>query len=414
VINASNQGDSSTEHLVIEYAKSQVIYEGSGYNLRLVNRNGEGGYTFQISQGFAGNIPAAAAFNRALNQWSCHTGINWRTAPEPTPLEITADDDVNVVRFDTGNELPPGILARCISRYDGCGNNTPSQWRVSEMDMIFNTQVFWNFTSNAPNEVEVDFETVTLHELGHGHQLGHVIKPGAVMHYAVARDQETRRLDARTDVAGGQHIIGQSIVSYYCGPGRMIPQPFTTCPPPLPLLAFTAEARPGPEIDVSWTQINAEPTDYFVVERSKNAAVWQAIGTIQNTPTPDNGSTRYNFSDTRPLPGVSYYRLKLVNPNGSFTYSPLIRITLPVPNNLAIAPNPVTGNTLLLQYVTPESGQLTIQVFDVVGRLRRTLTHTYRANSDVVEVNVTELNPGLYVLVYSDGRQTQSAKFLKL
>jgi hypothetical protein len=87
---------------------------------------------------------------------------------------------------------------------------------------------------------------------------------------------------------------------------------------------------------------------------------------------------------------------------------------LPVPNNLAIAPNPVTGNTLLLQYVTPESGQLTIQVFDVVGRLRRTLTHTYRANSDVVEVNVTELNPGLYVLVYSDGRQTQSAKFLKL
>ena len=413
VVSSSDQSDTSTQYLVIEFAESQVIYEGRGYNPRLVNQNKEGGYTFQVSQEFARNIPANAAFNRALNTWSCYTGINWHTT-QPTSLDITADDNVNVVRFDTGNELPAGVLARCISRYDGCGNNTPTQWRVSEMDMIFNTEVFWNFTSNPPGEIEIDFETVTLHELGHGHQLNHIIKPGAVMHYAIFRNQQTRRLDARTDVAGGQHIIGKSIVSQSCGSGRMIPQPFTNCPPPLPLLAFTAEARPGPEVTVSWTQINAEPTDYFVVERSKNAADWQAISTVQNTPTPDNGSTGYNFSDTGPFPGVSFYRLKLVNPDRTFAYSPLVRITLPVPNDLAVAPNPVTGNTLLLQYVTPESGELTIQVFDVVGRLHRTLTYTYRPNSDLVEVNVTALNPGLYVLVYSNGRQTQSAKFLKL
>ncbi len=234
------------------------------------------------------------------------------------------------------------------------------------------------------------------------------------MHYGIARNQENRRLDARTDVAGGQYIVGQSIVSHYCGPGRMIPQPSTTCSPPPTLLAFTAEARLGPEVAVSWTQINAAQTNYYAVERSKNATVWQAISTVRNTAAPDNGTTAYAFSDTGPFSGVSYYRLKIINSDGSFAYSPLIRITLPVPPNLAIAPNPVEGNTLWLQYVTPESGQLTIQVFDAVGRLRRTLTHAYQANSDGVEVNVTELNAGLYVLVYSNGRQTQSAKFLKL
>lgn len=413
VTNDSRQSANSTQRLVIQFVASAVIYEGQGFVPRLVNANGQGGYTFRVSPGFAQNIPAVAAFNRALNTWSCHTGVNWQTAA-PAPLEITADDNVNVVRFDTGNELPTGILARCISRYNGCGNNTPTQWRVSEMDLIFNTEVFWNFSSGPPELLQFDFETVTLHEMGHGHQLNHVIKPGAVMHYAIAREQETRRLDARTDIAGGQYTLSQGIVSNQCGPRRMTPQPVTDCPLPPAILTFTAEPRSGLEIALFWNLANAGQPAYFTVERSKDAAVWQGIGTVRNTAAPNNSTTPYTFSDTNPWAGASYYRLKIVNADHTFTYSALVRINLPVPPGLAIIPNPLTGNTLRLQYVTATSGRLTIQLYDEVGRLLQTFNRSYQPHTDVLELPVGGLSAGLYVLVYSDGNQTHRQKFIKL
>ncbi|MDQ4141036.1 MAG: IPT/TIG domain-containing protein, partial [Bacteroidota bacterium] len=69
----------STQRLVIEYSVSQVVYEQALFSPRLVNSNGQGGYTFQFAPDFAQNEPAKSAFTRALNAWSCHTGINWNT-----------------------------------------------------------------------------------------------------------------------------------------------------------------------------------------------------------------------------------------------------------------------------------------------------------------------------------------------
>ncbi|PSR55431.1 hypothetical protein AHMF7605_18930 [Adhaeribacter arboris] len=399
----------STQRLVIEYSISQVVHEERLFSPRLVNSNGLGGYTFQFAPDFSQNEPAKIAFTRALNTWSCHTGINWNTGATATQT-IAADDEVNLVCFDDGDELPRGVLARCISRYSGCGDDTADQWRVAEMDVVFNQSTRWNYSIASPQSLQVDFETVTLHEMGHGHQLNHVIKPGTVMHYAVNRGQETRILDARTDIAGGQFTMAQNVISNQCGPGRMIPQPVTTCSPSPESLTFTAEVVSETEVRANWTLNTTFPATSFILERSKDAATWSTLSTV-----PVSGSSApYTFSDLKPLSGVSYYRLKIVTADQTFTYSPIERITREVPVSLAIAPNPVEGNTLWLQYVTQESGQLQIHVYDVVGRLHRIYNRTYQANSDLIDLDVSGLDPGLYVLVYADGRQTHQEKFIKL
>ncbi len=409
ITNSSELSVTSTQKLVIEYAVSQVIYEDALYSPRLVNANELGGYTFQFSSNMDQNVPAKMAFTRALNNWSCHTGINW-TIGNVVPLTDVAEDNINLVSFDQAGDLPRGILARCISRYAGCGSEIADQWRVAEMDVVFNQFTRWNYNISSPQSNQVDFETVTLHEMGHGHQLNHVIKPGTVMHYAITRGQEGRRLDARTDVAGGQFTMAQNIVSNSCGPGRMIPQPVNTCSPSPDSLLFTAEAVSETEVRTTWALSSNFLISSFILERSKDAVSWREL-TVVN---PNAATNSYQFVDVKPLPGISYYRLKIVSPNQTFSYSPIARITRAVPAGLAVAPNPVIENTLWLQYVTQESGRLRIYLYDTVGRLHKIYNRTYQPNSDLIDLDIANLRPGIYIIVYNDGRQTYREKFVRL
>jgi hypothetical protein len=73
-----------------------------------------GGYSLRMFTGFASNIPASAAFTRAMENWSCNTGINW-VIESPTFVNEISADGVNVVRFDVGAELPAGILGSCAT-----------------------------------------------------------------------------------------------------------------------------------------------------------------------------------------------------------------------------------------------------------------------------------------------------------
>ncbi|QNF33002.1 T9SS type A sorting domain-containing protein [Adhaeribacter swui] len=409
VTNDSGLSVVSTQALVIEYAVSQVLYDETLYSPRLVNANEQGGYTFQFSSNFDQNNPAKQAFTRALNTWSCHTGINWNIG-NSSPLTAVAEDNVNLVCFDETGELPRGILARCISRYAGCGSEIADQWRVAEMDVIFSQTTRWNYSINSPQSTQVDFETVTLHEMGHGHQLNHVIKPGTVMHYAITRGQEGRRLNARTDVAGGQFTMTQNVISNQCGPGRMIPQPVANCTSSTDELLFTAEITSNTEVQTTWSISSGNLVNYFVLERSKDAVTWQELNTVSPSPTTDS----YQYPDVTPLPGISYYRLKVINPDQTFSYSPIVRIMREVPSGFAIAPNPVTENTLWLQYITQDSGQMQIYLYDVVGRLHRTYNRAYQPNNDLIDLDITDLRPGTYILVYDDGRQIHREKFTRL
>lgn len=398
----------SAQRFIIPFAASQVMYEQKTFMPRLVDANGEGGYTFYFNQDFAQNQPARAAFTRALGTWSCYTGVNWQTG-EPLALDVTADDNVNVVRFGAAGELPGGVLARCVSRYKGCGGATADQWRVAEMDLVFRPSGRWHFEAGEPTESQFDFETVTLHEMGHGHQLSHVIMPGAVMHYAIANGQATRQLDARSDLAGGQYIMARSIASNSCGPGRIIPQPAQACAPLPELLSFTAEPLAERAVAIAWRLADERLPASFIVERSKDAARWGPFNTLAAT-----GALRYATTDPTPWAGASYYRLKILNADRTFYYSALVRIDLAVPVGLAVVPNPVTGNRLRLQYTARASGQLIIHVFDALGRRQQTFRRPYHVNSDIQELDVAGLSPGLYVLVYSDGTQTRREKFIKL
>ena len=209
--------------LTVSYAQLNVSYDpGSGtkaYQPDHVNDNGSGGYTWQLYTGFDGNASAKASFLRALDTWRCNTSVNWSVGTT-TAVNVISGDNTNVVRFDSGAELPGGVLGRCTSYWSGCSSGPNVVWYVSELDIAFDDGANWQYGTALPAGNEYDFETVAVHELGHGHQLGHVISSGAIMHYAISNGASNRSLGAN-DLAAGVYVQGQSTVANACGPGAM-------------------------------------------------------------------------------------------------------------------------------------------------------------------------------------------------
>ncbi len=212
---ASPNQATSTGTLTVSYSAINVEFNSTGFYTEHANDNGAGGYTFQYhSTEFSNNAAATAAFVRAMNTWTCATNMNWSVGAVST-IDVVAADNVNIVRFDNGAELPVNVLGRATSYFSGCiivGGDTV--WQVTEIDMAMDDGTVWEFGPALPSVTEVDFETVVLHELGHGHQLDHVINTSAVMHASVSAGVAKRTLLVASDEAGGDFKMTQAVATH--------------------------------------------------------------------------------------------------------------------------------------------------------------------------------------------------------
>ena len=225
----------SGSSLTISYAELNVISSGIVYQTDHINGNGTGGYTWQMFTGFDANANAKAAFTRAFGTWRCGTFINWQIG-STTSVNTIGSDGTNVIRFDIGSELPVGVLGRCSSYWSGCGTGV---WYVTELDIAFDDITNWNYSTNQPTGAQSDFESVALHELGHGHQLTHVNNTLDVMNWALTQGTSRRVLNI-DDINGGNDVMSRNIVNNSCGPTHMIALTSGNCAIGSPTADFSA------------------------------------------------------------------------------------------------------------------------------------------------------------------------------
>lgn len=379
--------------LIIVYALT-TVESTDGTLLQRPNHvalNTTGGITFRFGPNFGAG--PAAAWQRALATWRCRTGMNWEVGSANASNAI-ADDGQNVVAFDLGAELPALVLGRTTSYYRGCyASSGEIVFWVKEIDMQFDDGAAFQFGPALAVSPQVDFESVSVHELGHAQQLSHLILPGAVMHYAVARGQNTRALNPASDVAGGRQVLRvRSFRSLGCGGPALLPAPLTS---------LTGLSTAGTGITLAWATRDECFLSSFVVERSlgSDTTAWQPVGTVAlRLP-----GGQYQLVDAQPLSGLHYYRLGLVRPDGSRDYAaPLVLST--EADKVLIFPNPVADNRLHLQYPASANGTVTFRFYDALGRRVRTLALAISAGLSVLNLDVAGLAPGFYVLQWQDAR----------
>ena len=103
-------------------------------------------------------------------------------------------------------------------------------------------------------------------------------------------------------------------------------------------------AAKGQSVNVSWATAIEKNNAWFEVQRSAIGEVFETVGTVKgqgNTSSAHN----YAFVDSRPLAGLSYYRLRQVDTDGTTAYSPVAAVQLR--NELTVYPNPSTGMVTL-------------------------------------------------------------------
>lgn len=134
---------------------------------------------------------------------------------------------------------------------------------------------------------------------------------------------------------------------------------------------------------------------------------WERGNTAVTT-TLITGSTDYATIDAQPLQGIVYYRVKLETTDGKFMYSDVIPVQVLTKDKYLLFPNPATTT---LNILSRDLQQRELRIIDLNGRTvkRSTIVNLMQG------VALHGLAAGNYwCVVYEDGKQVFSAKFIKL
>lgn len=239
----------------INYSHLNVNYKPTGgneqyYTTDHINDNNKGGYTFQMNPRFKANTGMVNALLRGMETWRCGTFMNWEIGND-TAINVTASDKVNIVRI---TKFTDNTLAVCYTYWAGCiVSGTNMEWFVTELDIEADSSRKWYYGVDKPASNEYDFQSVITHELGHGHQLAHVIASNEMMHYSISNGQRKADLSAN-DMNGGLYVKDKSIKINVCSGPKMIALNTNNCNYTKPLTGFSANTlKTCPQQNVTFT-----------------------------------------------------------------------------------------------------------------------------------------------------------------
>lgn len=184
---------------------------------------------------------------------------------------------------------------------------------------------------------------------------------------------------------------------------------------PLTLLHFKGKNNAATML-LDWTTANESQVNRFEIERSSNGSVFENIGSVMaagNSRTNKN----YIFTDSKPLPALNYYRLKMMDNDGKFTYSNVIVLMGNPSKGIIISqvkPNPFT-TSINLTITLQQSQLLKIQLVDLAGRvvLARDVKGIAGTNHTSF-IALGDLSEGIYIIKVITAGEVLQQKVLKI
>ncbi|MDH5381912.1 MAG: T9SS type A sorting domain-containing protein [Cyclobacteriaceae bacterium] len=155
---------------------------------------------------------------------------------------------------------------------------------------------------------------------------------------------------------------------------------------PVKLLYFKAKIETA-SIYLSWATYEEENFDYFSLEKSVDGIRWNSIGEIKGMGW-SYDINNYDYTDTNPINGVNYYRLKAIDLDGTCEYHPAISANFRG-NAMAfdIYPNPSNGSKIDIQLNFKPTEDIELTIFNLQG------SAVYR--NTISDYMVTISEPGL-------------------
>jgi hypothetical protein len=190
-------------------------------------------------------------------------------------------------------------------------------------------------------------------------------------------------------------------------------------PLPAELISFTARKKNGKDVLAEWTTASENNVNRFEIEVAKGNTGYQQNQFIKSGELRSQGNSvleqRYQFTDLEPgKSGVYYYRLKIVDNDGAFKFSPIRPVVFDEEIKWQVFPNPSSG-IFNLAYQASDGEGITVKLYDVTGK---TVKQYYLTANGFVQKLSIDLHEqgfanGLYLLEATAGNKRQSFRLVK-
>ena len=163
----------------------------------------------------------------------------------------------------------------------------------------------------------------------------------------------------------------------------------------------------GDQVRVRWKTESEYDNDFFTVERSKDLINWEALETVPGSGA-SPGEGVYVYIDTEPKSGLTYYRIKQTDIDGTYDFSHIEKVEFEEfateAADVAVAPNPLpgTGSDLTINGETSLVGS-TVKLIDITGK---EIKITVSINDTEMKVTPYTRVPGLYFLILQRGKHS--------
>ncbi len=185
------------------------------------------------------------------------------------------------------------------------------------------------------------------------------------------------------------HLNGNSDVAFVAYNNRAINVNLVL---PSELISFSVKA--GKEhTAITWATASESNSSRFVVEKSENGSDFIAVAT---QPAQGNSNTIRAYSaNVDAISGTSWFRLKMIDIDGRFTYSKVITLHAPAREiSLNAYPNPATSSAMLNH--PPATGTGSIVIYNLQGIALKSVKPTGTAT----RMDLTGLSAGNYQVVF--------------
>jgi Secretion system C-terminal sorting domain len=161
-------------------------------------------------------------------------------------------------------------------------------------------------------------------------------------------------------------------------------------------------------IFISWSTATEQNSDRFDVERSDNGVDWYKIGAVAAAGN-SNANRTYQYLDLKG--GSAYYRLRQVDLDGRFMTTNVKRTACKSGElDVVIYPVPAKDN-LTVVIKSDKAIKTDLRIVDMAGKVVRIIPTQINSGNNTINLNVSQLASGQYILGSSDPTLQLNNKF---
>jgi hypothetical protein len=161
---------------------------------------------------------------------------------------------------------------------------------------------------------------------------------------------------------------------------------------PVQLLSFTAIPR-GSQVALTWKVTDQVNINSYIIEHSINGTAFTSIQTVTAAA---NNDVTYKAIHANPANGINYYRIRIINGDGSVKYSEIRIVLFNGRGIVSIFPNPTTDHVNIQLSESWQGKDLSIKIINQLGQ---SIIFKHLVNASQVEtINVSKLPVGIYAV----------------